>query len=263
MLRCRRAGNLHHREGAEGLRVPAVPAHAVLTLVAARLGRRGTERGTGVRWASEAGRSGPGYARGPRSPDFHRAAPGPHFPSQASQLWLGLATFRVSPSSCHSRVASPSGFTSPGALLKLARFRGRCAGEGPGQQGLASPSVTRSLVVNSERHSRWMRSNRMGLTVIPERCSRRRGDRRRDGSGRPGMDGIAGHLARLPRHRRFVTDSDSSTVASHAVSAAMRVRPVGCTAAFLRTGTNVLSFWDAGPGRPEQSRRVVFRRRSA
>jgi len=30
VLRCRRAGNLHHREGAEGLRVPAVPAHAVL-----------------------------------------------------------------------------------------------------------------------------------------------------------------------------------------------------------------------------------------
>ncbi len=244
--------------------MPAVPAHAVLTLVAAGSADGGRSRGPA--FAGHLRRAAPG-------PDM-RGAPGPRtftgrlrgltsLASQASQLWLGLATFRVSPSSCHSRVASPSGFTSPGALLKLARFRGRCAGEGPGQQGLASPSVTRSLVVNSERHSRWMRSNRIGLTVIPERCSRRRGDRRREGSGRPGMDGLAGHLARLPRHRRFVTDSDSSTVASHAVSAAMCARPVGCTAAFLRTGTNVLSFWDAGPGRPEQSRRVVFRRRSA
>ncbi len=36
---------------------------------------------------------------------------------------------------------SPSGFTSPGAILELARFRGRHAGEGPRRRGLSAPSA--------------------------------------------------------------------------------------------------------------------------
>jgi hypothetical protein len=94
----------------------------------------------------DAGRSGgPAFAghlrRATPGPDM-RGAPGPRtFTGRlgASLPWPSAAAPARArncpdfPSSCHSRVASPSGFTSPGALLTLARFRGRCAGEGPGQ----------------------------------------------------------------------------------------------------------------------------------
>ena len=50
---------------------------------------------------------------------------------------------------------------------------------------------------------------------------------------RPGMEGRAIHLARLPRHRRFVTESNGSTVAPHAISADMVPVPLA-EVAFVR-----------------------------
>jgi hypothetical protein len=142
----------HHGWAAER---PAPPCgrREAASAVTPNLRLDGCER---CREQDDAGRNGgPASAghlkRAPPGPDM-RGAPGPRtftgrlgasLPQLSAAALARAATFRVSPSSCHSRVASPSGFTSPGALLTLARFRGRCAGEGPGQQGLASPSVTR------------------------------------------------------------------------------------------------------------------------
>jgi hypothetical protein len=91
----------------------------------------------------------------------------------------------------------------------------------PGATGLwqTQPGLLASFVINTERHSRWARSNRVADRT-PGRCSRCRGDGRRDGSGRlrwarrtPGW---------RPRRWRSVTDGDSSTGARHAISTDLR-----------------------------------------
>jgi hypothetical protein len=73
--------------------------------------------------------------------------------------------------------------------------------------------------MNTERHSRWARSNRVGTAVIP-------GDVHDVAvmvavTAPAGCNGLAGHQACLPTRWRSVTDGDSSTGAWHAISAVL------------------------------------------